>query len=119
MKNETRAIYIKPNTKNGKVNTKPFICEDCSLSYARDDYKILHGNRKLVYFLLYPNWAKQDEHWLLCHDCLTKSIMRICEENELPILTLKLKDGRKWFDLDFFYDDDDESPVDPVDLDLF
>ena len=34
------------------------------------------------------------------------------------ILTIKIKEDRKWYDLDFFYDDSD-SPVGPEDLDLF
>ena len=115
---DIRALLIKHNTRNKKVNCNPFICEACGLSYSREEYKILYENKKLVYFLLYPNWANQDAKFFLCHDCLTKSAMKICEEYEIPILTVKIKDGRKWFDLDFFYSDD-EDPTSPEDLDLF
>jgi len=115
---DIRALLIKHNTRNTKVNRNPFICESCNLSYDKEQYKILYENKKLVYFLLYPKWSNQDSKFFLCHDCLSKSAMRICQEYEIPILTVKIKDGRKWFDLDFFYDEE-EGPITPEDLDLF
>ena len=118
MNSDIRAILIKPATKNKKVNTNPFICQICSLSYPRSEYKVLYDSKKLVYFLLYPVWEEQDKNWFLCHDCFSKSVMKICEEYELPILSVKVKEGRGWYTLDFFYDGDD-TPCNPEDLDLF
>ena len=115
---DIRAILIKPKTQRKKVNTNPFICDACSLSYSRSHYQALYSNKKLAYFLLYPDWDKKGQKFLLCHECLHKSVMKICEEYELPILSVKLKEGRKWNTLDFFYTDDDD-PVSPTDLDLF
>jgi hypothetical protein len=115
---DIRAILTKPNTKSRKVNTSPFICDGCSLAYSRKHYQVLYDGKKLVYFLLYPDWQKKSRKFFLCHDCFYKSAMQICEEFELPVLSIGLKQGRKWHTLEFYYSEY-SGPCDPTDLDVF
>ena len=113
-----RAILLKPNTQSKKVNTTPFVCSNCGLSYPKSEYKILYDSKKLIYFLQYPNWDNKKTTYQVCHECFSKSVMQICEEYELPALPVKVKDGKTWITLQFFYGSDEE-PIDPSDMGIF
>ena len=77
--------------KRGYIDSSEKICCDqCSLEYSAEHYKILYENKKLGYFL-YPHPEDAPAIDLLCHDCLFKNLKKYAKgkvvdlESQFPL----------------------------------
>jgi len=84
-------------------------CDQCSLDYKDEEYKILFKHKKIAYFL-FSQEEEPDRLNILCHDCLLKNIKKIADGEELKLLIL---DEENEYTCKFYpedtVDDDDEA----------
>ena len=74
--------------KRGYIDSSEKICCDqCSLEYSAEHYKILFDNKKLGYFL-YPHPEDAPAIDLLCHDCLFKNLKKYAKGKVVDLLIL-------------------------------
>ena len=102
-----KSKVIKPTCREKNLE---FSCEKCSCAgYSRRDYKILFEAKKLAYFRIWIDGAKE----FLCHVCWCKRILKWMEKNGLPKIIVDLRDGRKKIKMEVKHTEN------PDDIDLF
>jgi len=90
--------------KRGYIDSSEKICCDqCSLEYSAEHYKILFDNKKLGYFL-YPHPEDAPAIDLLCHDCLFKNLKKYAKGEVVDLLIL---DEEKEYTCKFYPEDVD------------
>tara|TARA_R100001082_G_scaffold88117_1_gene54524 strand:+ start:173 stop:610 length:438 start_codon:yes stop_codon:yes gene_type:complete len=89
------AYVISPSD----VQTPEIECDDCTLNYSLEDYKVLYKAKKLLYFYVPSHESMGHEDFsfdvILCHGCLFKFIKKISEETNDKITFYIVEEGIK------------------------